>query len=257
MRSGVSAVSAVALALLGATAVPVRSGGFYGLSARYADGFPPGEDGRGQELLDFASLRGKVVLVVNVASLCGYTDKDYRALAALHDRLARTGRFEVLAFPCNQFGRQEPWEEKEIVVRRKEMWGVGWLFFLPSLFGYAPFSSTRNLPGTSTAPSFPSWRRWTSKERRSIPSGTTWRVSRGYDLGLLCARAWYLQYIVQVQSSPSSERTAVTPTWNFFKHLVDHRGRVTRTFLKGASWTVLERAVDVAVAEAAKAGREL
>ncbi|KAA0201687.1 Glutathione peroxidase 7 [Hyalella azteca] len=52
-------------------------------------------------------LPGKVSLVINVASKCGFTDSTYRALTKLHD-LSNDGYFTVLAFPCNQFGDQEP-----------------------------------------------------------------------------------------------------------------------------------------------------
>merc|ERR1711881_239362 len=54
--------------------------------------------------------RGKVSLVVNVASYCGYTDEHYRQLVKLQQELALEGEepFTVLAFPCNQFGEQEP-----------------------------------------------------------------------------------------------------------------------------------------------------
>jgi glutathione peroxidase len=50
--------------------------------------------------------KGKVVLVVNVASQCGFTGQ-YKGLQALHARLAERG-FAVLAFPSNEFGGQEP-----------------------------------------------------------------------------------------------------------------------------------------------------
>lgn len=59
--------------------------------------------------------RGKVTLVVNVASLCGYTDSTYRALKKLHDILSYGGHFSVLVFPCNQFGEQEPLDIGDIV----------------------------------------------------------------------------------------------------------------------------------------------
>jgi len=55
---------------------------------------------------------GKVVLIVNVASQCGFTPQ-YRGLQALHDRYAARG-LEILAFPCNQFGGQEPGSDAEI-----------------------------------------------------------------------------------------------------------------------------------------------
>ncbi len=60
-------------------------------------------------LSDFA---GKVLLIVNVASRCGFTPQ-YKGLEALHRRFAARG-FAVLGFPCNQFGAQEPGTEAEI-----------------------------------------------------------------------------------------------------------------------------------------------
>ncbi len=52
-----------------------------------------------------AEHRGKVLLIVNTASKCGFTPQ-YEGLEALHRDYAARG-FEVLAFPCNQFGAQE------------------------------------------------------------------------------------------------------------------------------------------------------
>jgi glutathione peroxidase len=59
-----------------------------------------------------ADHRGQVCLVVNVASACGYTPQ-YAGLEALQRELAPRG-FSVLAFPCNQFGAQEPGAPAEI-----------------------------------------------------------------------------------------------------------------------------------------------
>ena len=56
--------------------------------------------------------RGKVLLIVNTASKCGFTPQ-YEGLEALHRDYADRG-FEVLAFPCNQFGGQEPGDAAEI-----------------------------------------------------------------------------------------------------------------------------------------------
>ena len=56
--------------------------------------------------------RGKVLLIVNTASKCGFTPQ-YEGLEALHRDYAGRG-FEVLAFPCNQFGAQEPGDAAEI-----------------------------------------------------------------------------------------------------------------------------------------------
>jgi glutathione peroxidase len=56
--------------------------------------------------------RGRALLIVNVASRCGFTPQ-YRALEALY-REHRERGFAVLGFPCNQFGRQEPGDAQEI-----------------------------------------------------------------------------------------------------------------------------------------------
>ena len=56
--------------------------------------------------------RGKVLLIVNTASKCGFTPQ-YEGLERLH-RDYRDRGFEVLAFPCNQFGAQEPGDAAEI-----------------------------------------------------------------------------------------------------------------------------------------------
>ncbi|ONF95140.1 glutathione peroxidase [Sphingomonas jeddahensis] len=56
--------------------------------------------------------RGKVLLIVNTASKCGFTPQ-YEGLEQLHRDYAERG-FEVLGFPCNQFGAQEPGDAAEI-----------------------------------------------------------------------------------------------------------------------------------------------
>lgn len=65
------------------------------------------------ETVDLARYAGSVVLVVNVASHCGFTPQ-YEGLQALYEKYKDRG-FVVLGFPCNQFGAQEPGTEAEIV----------------------------------------------------------------------------------------------------------------------------------------------
>lgn len=65
----------------------------------------------GQEL-SLDQYRGKVLLIVNTASKCGFTPQ-YEGLQELYDTYRNKG-FEVLAFPCNQFLNQEPLGDKEI-----------------------------------------------------------------------------------------------------------------------------------------------
>ena len=59
-----------------------------------------------------AEFRGKVLLIVNTASKCGFTSQ-YTGLEKLHEELSPRG-FAVLGFPCNQFGQQEPGDAQEI-----------------------------------------------------------------------------------------------------------------------------------------------
>ncbi|KAH3669515.1 hypothetical protein OGAPHI_001636 [Ogataea philodendri] len=61
----------------------------------------------------FKELEGKVVLIVNVASKCGFT-KQYKELEELYQKYKDEG-FVVIGFPCNQFGNQEPGTDEEIV----------------------------------------------------------------------------------------------------------------------------------------------
>ena len=56
--------------------------------------------------------KGKVLLVVNTASKCGFTPQ-YEGLENIYEKYKDSG-FEVLAFPCNQFGKQEPGDTEEI-----------------------------------------------------------------------------------------------------------------------------------------------
>ena len=62
--------------------------------------------------VDLGQYKGKVVLIVNVASKCGFT-KQYTALESLYTKYSDRG-FVILGFPCNQFGGQEPGSAEDI-----------------------------------------------------------------------------------------------------------------------------------------------
>ena len=70
------------------------------------------KDGSGKEL-SLKNFKDKVLLIVNVASKCGFTPQ-YQGLEALYKKFQAQG-LVVLGFPCNQFGGQEPGTEKEIL----------------------------------------------------------------------------------------------------------------------------------------------
>lgn len=114
--------------LLAAAASPLmaqqaarRPGGavtsFYDLNSMSLDGKPG----------NLAQYRGTVSLVVNVASYCGYTPQ-YEGLEKLHRELKSKG-FNVLGFPSNDFGEQEPGTAQEIATFCKLTYGVTFPMF--------------------------------------------------------------------------------------------------------------------------------
>jgi glutathione peroxidase len=79
------------------------------------------------EPTSLAEHKGKALLIVNVASNCGLTPQ-YRGLEELHEQYAPRG-FEVLGFPCNQFGAQEPGTAEEIETFCSTNYGVTFPMF--------------------------------------------------------------------------------------------------------------------------------
>ena len=74
-----------------------------------------------------ADFKGKALLFVNVASQCGLTPQ-YEGLEQLHETFGERG-FEVLGFPCNQFGEQEPGSPSEIATFCSTTYGVTFPMF--------------------------------------------------------------------------------------------------------------------------------
>ena len=70
------------------------------------------KDAKGQDV-SMSEYKGKVLLIVNTATGCGFTPQ-YEGLQKLYDTYQKDG-FEILDFPCNQFGNQAPGTDEEIV----------------------------------------------------------------------------------------------------------------------------------------------
>jgi glutathione peroxidase len=94
-----------------------RTASFYDLETETLQGQPA----------DLGAYRGKVTLVVNVASECGYTPQ-YEGLERLHKELAPKG-FSVLGFPSNDFGGQEPGTPQQIAEFCRKNYGVTFPLF--------------------------------------------------------------------------------------------------------------------------------
>ena len=77
--------------------------------------------------ITFDHYKGNVLLIVNVASKCGFT-KQYQALQKLQDKYESKG-FKVLGFPCNDFGNQEPGKLEEIKEFCSTTYGVNFQLF--------------------------------------------------------------------------------------------------------------------------------
>lgn len=118
----------------------------YTFSARTLDG----------ETVTLERYRGKVLLIVNTASECGFTPQ-YAGLQQLYERYASRG-FVVLGFPCNQFGRQEPGDAAVIGSFCQKNYGVAF-----------PMFEKIDVKGPNADPIF----RWLTSEAHGL-LGTKW-----------------------------------------------------------------------------------
>jgi glutathione peroxidase len=97
--------------------MPTSNGSLYDLSAKLLDG----------SSLSLSHFKGSVLLIVNTASQCGFTPQ-YTALEQLYAQYQEHG-FEVLGFPCNQFGAQEPGTAGDIGQFCQRNYGVSFPMF--------------------------------------------------------------------------------------------------------------------------------
>jgi glutathione peroxidase len=108
------------------------------------------------EPLDLSSKLGKVLLVVNTASKCGFTPQ-YDGLEKLYQQF-KDKDFEVLGFPCNQFGGQEPGDADEIAEFCKVNFGVTF-----------PLMAKVDVNGPDASPLFD----WMKNEKKGLMGSTS------------------------------------------------------------------------------------
>lgn len=114
-RAGLAVLMGLMLSLVGGSAMAAES--VHGFKVKSLDG----------KDVDLAKYKGKVLLIVNVASECGATPQ-YKQLQTLHKKYSEQG-LVVLGFPCNQFGGQEPGTAKEIEQFCKSTYDVSFPMF--------------------------------------------------------------------------------------------------------------------------------
>jgi glutathione peroxidase-family protein len=107
----------VAVPTATAVVTPGADGTVYGFEADSLQGKP----------VTLSQYQGKVLLIVNVASKCGFTPQ-YKGLEALYEKYKDKG-FVILGFPCNQFKQQEPGTAGEIATFCKANYGVSFPLF--------------------------------------------------------------------------------------------------------------------------------
>lgn len=108
------------------------------------------------ETLDLATKQGKVLLIVNTASKCGFTPQ-YDGLEELYQQF-KDKDFEVLGFPCNQFGAQEPGSADEIAEFCKVNFGVTF-----------PLMAKIDVNGPDASPLYD----WMKKEKKGLMGSTS------------------------------------------------------------------------------------
>ncbi|XP_068599406.1 glutathione peroxidase 7 [Brachionichthys hirsutus] len=110
------------------------------------------------KLVSLEKYRGSVSLVVNVASECSFTEDHYRDLQQLQ-RDFGPSHFNVLAFPCNQFGKQEPGSDREIDAFVRRAYGVSFpLFSKIAVVGAGANNAYKYL--TESSGKEPDWNFW-------------------------------------------------------------------------------------------------
>lgn len=144
----------------GATRMAAKASSVYDFTLNDIDGKP----------VSLSQYKGKVVMLVNTASFCGNTPQ-YADLEKMYETYKDKG-FEILAFPANNFGQQEPGSNEEIKGFCLTKYSVGF-----PLFSKISVKGETNIRSTATSPNkAPSPAKWSgiSKSTWSIVRATSW-----------------------------------------------------------------------------------
>ena len=169
---------------------------------------------KGEEV-DFSSYKGKVLLIANTASKCGFTPQ-YDGLEALWKEYQDKG-LVVIGFPCDQFGHQEPGSNQEIEEFCRLNYGVTF-----------PLMDKTEVNGENASPIF----KWLYSEKPFEGFGDS-DTAKMMDRMLSAQDADYA-------SNPNIK-------WNFTKFLVDRKGNVVARFEPTVTPEEMEKAIQALI----------
>ncbi|MBQ8366576.1 MAG: glutathione peroxidase [Alistipes sp.] len=167
----------------------------------------------GNKRVSLADYKGKVVLVVNTASKCGFTPQ-YADLQALYAKYKGRG-LEILDFPCNQFGGQSPESDSETVQFCQLNYGT----------------------------EFPQFKKVEVNGANELPLYTWLKAERGFegfDEGHNLAPV--LDKMLREADADYDKKSDIK--WNFTKFLIDREGRVVARFEPTADMARIEEAIE-------------
>ena len=167
----------------------------------------------GNKPVKLEEYRGKVLLIVNTASRCGFTPQ-YAELEELYKRFAERG-FEIIDFPCNQFANQSPEEDEERVKFCQINYGT----------------------------TFPQFKRIEVNGANESPLYTFLKTQKGFDGFDPNHR---LTPILEQRLSEADPDYASKPDikWNFTKFLVDRSGNVVARFEPMTDMTIVAETIE-------------
>ena len=168
---------------------------------------------QGNRSVSLADYKGKVVLVVNTASRCGFTQQ-YAELQALYAKYGGRG-LEILDFPCNQFGGQSPESDSETTQFCQLNYGTTF-----PQFKKVEVNGANELPLYS----------WLKSERGFA----------GFDEGHKLAPV--LDKMLREADADYDKKSDIK--WNFTKFLIDRDGNVTARFEPTADMSTVEEAIE-------------